>query len=123
MEERERERKRKKVKRKRDEENARVSISANDPSELAARVDNDILRQPRHMNHQQRASEQVLGDEIAVRDGLHRVSGDGGETEFGTEEFAVDLEGVAGEGAGSEGEGGDAAVRGRKGKKRGARGQ
>lgn len=64
------------------------------------------------MNHKETAREEVFGDKVTVRDRLHRVAGDRGETELGTEELAVDAEGVAGEGTGTKGEGGDAAVGG-----------
>jgi hypothetical protein len=44
------------------------------------------------MHHQQGAHEEVLGDEIAVGDGIHAVGRGHGEAEFGGEQLAVNRE-------------------------------
>lgn len=57
---------------------ARVRVTAHNPAELGGRVDDEILCETRDVDHEERAHEQVLGDEVAVRDGLAgtRVSRD-----------------------------------------------
>lgn len=58
-------------------QDSRVGITAHDPSKLGGRVNDDVLGQTGDVNHEERANEEVLGDEVTVGDrlrGKKRVS-------------------------------------------------
>lgn len=49
---------------------APVRIAADDPAKLARRVNDEVLGEARDVHHEERAREEVLGDEVAVGDRL-----------------------------------------------------
>lgn len=55
--------------------NVRVGVTADDPAELARRVDDEILSETRDVDHEEGAREEVLGDEISIGDRLLSSSG------------------------------------------------
>ncbi|RUS32561.1 hypothetical protein BC938DRAFT_475072 [Jimgerdemannia flammicorona] len=79
--------------------NVPIRVRQLDEPELARRIDDHILREPRHVNHDEASPEEEFRNKVAVTDTKEGIGYDAAEPELGSEEIAVDIKGVTRQGA------------------------